>query len=64
MKTKKITGVATAALLASVAVPVTNNLANIETSYTVKAATKEQAFLNTAVPNAEVASARLSLIHI
>lgn len=58
MKTKKITGVATAALLASVAVPVTNNLANIETSYTVKAATKEQAFLNTAVPNAEVASAR------
>lgn len=59
MKTKKITGVATAALLASVAVPVTNNLANIQTSYTAKAVTgQQQAFLNTAIPNAEAASAR------
>ncbi|MCZ3622856.1 glycoside hydrolase family 73 protein, partial [Lactobacillus mulieris] len=58
MKTKKITGVATAALLASVVVPVTNNLANIETSYTVKAATSQQVFLNTAIPDAEVASAK------
>ncbi len=46
-------------MLASVAVPVTNNLANIQTSYTAKAVTSQQQnFLNVAVPNAEAASAK------
>ncbi|KRL61723.1 gametolysin [Lactobacillus psittaci DSM 15354] len=60
MRTKKFAGLATAAVLASVAVPVTNNLANVHPTDVVEAAltSQQQAFLNVAVPNAEAASAK------